>query len=279
MVRAIWKGSLNFGLVTIPVQLVTAVRDRDVHFHLLDEDEHCRLRRKLVCPGDNREIPYNKTVLGFEVAPDQYVVVEKDELKRLKPESGRSIHITDFVNQSEVDPQFFDRPYHLVPDEGGRHAYGLLHAAMQRTGRAGIASLVMREKQYLALVRPLGKRLGLVTMRFADEIVGEADLPAPPATNDLPKRELDTAVQLVESMADRFQPEKYHDEYREKVLALIQQKSRGRTPRLAPSRQPKTRVINLMDALKASLAESTRGGSKSSARSRTAESRPRRKAS
>lgn len=268
MARALWTGSLNFGLVTIPVQLVTAVRDRDIHFHLLDEDAHCRLRRKLVCPDDNREVPYDKTVLGYEVSPDEYVIVDKKELNQLKPESGRAIQITDFVNLSEVDPQYFDRPYHLVPDEGGKHAYSLLLAAMKESGRAGIASFVMRQKQYLALIRPLGNRLGLVTMRYADEISKEAEAVKPEPARSLPKRELQMALQLVDSMSGEFEPGKYHDEYQEQVRSLLEQKSKGKKPRIASAAPRGPKVINLMDALKASLAENGRPEKRARTRAR-----------
>lgn len=251
MARAMWKGSISFGLVTIPVQLLPAVRDHDIHFHLLDK-AGCRLRRKLVCPDDDQEVPYGETVRGYEVAPDQYVIVEKEELERLKPEAGRSIHITDFVELQEVDPIYFDRPYHLVPDKGGEHAYSLLLQAMQQTNRAAVASFVMREKQYLAAIRPLGARLCLETMRFADEVIADADLPeigGKPA----PQREIDMAIQLIDALAGPFKPENYHDEYRQRVLALIEEKAQGRKPKLPPAKARSGRVINLMDALRASL--------------------------
>jgi DNA end-binding protein Ku len=255
MARSMWSGSISFGLVNVPVKLYTAVRQKEVHFHMLTEDGKCRVRRKLFCPDTDEEVEYTQTTRGYEVAPDQYVVVTDEELDALKPEANRTIHILDFVSLADIDPVYFQKPYYLAPDTRAGKAYHLLFRAMRDTERVAIATFVMRQKQYLAAIRPTDQILTLETMNYADEIVEPSEVPG---IDDLPKvdeKELKMARQLIDALAGEFKPEKYRDEYREAVLELIEKKSHGEEVHMAPPQEEPARVINLMKALEASLAE------------------------
>src|SRR5436190_20198125 len=189
--RSIWSGSISFGLVNIPVKLVTAVRDKSVHFNLLAADGGSRLRRKLYSPDTGKEYEYDQTVRGYEIAPDRYVIVKDEEIEKLRPEKTRRLDITEFVELEAVDPIFYDNTYYLAPDEGGAKAYALLVAAMKRTKRIAVARFVMRDRQYLAAIRPVDGALLLHTMRYADEIVPKSDLGELPSASDLPKKEIE----------------------------------------------------------------------------------------
>lgn len=260
MPRPIWSGSISFGLVNIPVKLFSAVRDRDVHFHMLSKDGHCRLRRKLVCPDTGEEFEFRDTARGFEIAPDEYVVVSDKELDSLKPESGREIAISDFVELSEIDPVFYDRPYFVVPDEKGRHAYRLLFESMLRSQKVGIARFVMRQKEYLAALRPTQDIICLETMRFMDEVVPVEEVIEDVARGKVNEREMEAAQRLIEALVNKFEPSKYRDEYREKVEALIERKSQGKEVKFQPAPEPEpTRLVNLMEALQRSLAAAKEG--------------------
>lgn len=272
MARALWSGSINFGLVNIPVRLHTAVREREVHFHMLAASDHCRLRRRMVCPADEREVPTDEVVRGYEVAPDQYVVVEDEELKRLRPEATRSIDIRDFVDLSEIDPVYYDRPYYVVPDERGAKPYRLLLEAMTQSNKVAIANFVMRQKEYLVALRPLENILCLSTMRFADEVVPVSSLNVP--AGKLDKRELEVANRLVDALITKFDPEKYHNEYRDRIMALLEKKAAGEEIKLPPPPEKPGRVINLMEALQQSLAQQS-GARTSRARKPRAPSRAR----
>jgi len=259
MARPIWNGTISFGLVNVPVRLFTAVRDRDVHFHMLSKDGHCRLRRKLVCPETGEEYEFKDTTRGFEVAPDDYVIVTDRELDALKPEAGRTIEITDFVELSEIDPVYYERPYYIVPEESGRHGYRLLLEALSRSQKVGIAKFVMREKEYLAALRPAGRVICLETMRYHDELVPAGEVADGLEKGKINERELEAAERLIEALVNPFQPEKYRDEYREKVEELVERKSEGKEISREPAapREP-TRLVNLMEALQKSI-EAARG--------------------
>ncbi|GMU20873.1 MAG: non-homologous end joining protein Ku [Phycisphaerae bacterium] len=264
MARAIWSGSISFGLVNIPVRLFSAVRDHTIHFHMLSKDGTCRLRRKLVCPDTGEEYDFKDTARGFEIAPDQYVIVNDEELESLKPEAGRTIEIQDFVELSEIDPVYYERPYYLLPDEGGEHAYQLLLEALNRSQKVGIAKFVMRSKEYLAALRPTKDVICLETMRFADEVVPAEELAEDLDRGKIKDREVSAAEELVEALVAHFEPDKYRDEYRERVQELIDRKSEGQEIEI-PAVQPEepARLVNLMDALQRSLArarEEGRGG-------------------
>jgi len=258
MSRPIWKGSISFGLVNIPVQLETAVREKSVSFHMLSKDGSCRLRRKLYCPETGEEFEYNDTTRGVEVSKDRYVVVDEKEIEAVKPVKARAIEIEQFVGVEEIDPIYFDRPYFITPTDGSAKAYKLLHEAMKQSGKAGLARFVMRDRQNLALIRVVGDGLVLQTMHFADEVLSlEDSLPATLERAKTKATELKTALQLVEAMTKELDLASYKDEYRHGLETLIDQK-KGKRKTVAVSDDHDEEVgpptINLMEALKRSLA-------------------------
>ncbi|MBA3709802.1 MAG: Ku protein [Planctomycetes bacterium] len=263
--RSIWSGSLSFGLVNIPVKLVTAVRDKQLRFHQLSESKKVRVRQKLVPEGTDQEISRDDIVKGYEIAPEQYVVVTDQELKALAAEKSRAIDIVDFVELSEIDPIYYDQPYYVLPDERAGRAYWLLYEAMRASDRVAIARFVMRNKEILAAIRPIDGGLCLETMHFHDEVVPvDAFGPAKPAKPS--DRELKVASQIIDSLTATFDPAAYEDEYRTRVLAFLEKKAEGKVETIAEEpvhRQGK--VLDLMAALEASLGQvkSGKGGEKS----------------
>ncbi len=249
-----WTGTISFGLVTVPIRLYPAVREKTLKFHLLDREKKVRLQRKLVRSTDEVEVPYEDQVRGFEVSPDRYVVITDEELEAAEPKASRAIEIEDFVDLAKVDPIYYERSYYTAPEEGGAKAYRLLLAAMEKTRKAGIGRLVMHNREYLAALRPLDGLIGLETMYFADEIVN-AEQFQPPAEAKVSERELAIAVQLIEAMAGDFKPQKYHDHYREAVQKAIDAKVRGEEIVSAPSPEGRpARVTDLFAELEKSLA-------------------------
>ncbi len=255
MARALWKGYISFGLVSIPVALVTAVRDRAVHFHLLHREDGARLKQKLVCPVDGKEVERKQAARGYEVAPDQYVLVEDDELLALEPGKSRNIDITDFVDISQVDPIYYDRPYYLVPQEGGGKPYSLLLRAMVERGRAGVGTFVFHEHEYVVALRPLEGVICLEILRFADEIVSPKEIAADFEAGDgrVNDKQLAMALDLVDALAGDFEPGKYKEEYREGVRELVERKAKGETIAAPPDRFEEGKVVDLMAALEKSL--------------------------
>jgi DNA end-binding protein Ku len=258
--RAIWSGSITFGLVNVPIKLYPAVKDKDVHFHLLSKDGQCRLRRKLVCPETGDEYDFKDTAKGYEIAPEQYVIINEEELKSLKPEAGRNLEIIDFVDLAEIDPIYYNRPYYLAPDSDDTDAYQLLLKVMTETQKVGIAKFVMHGKEYLAAIRPLKGALCLETMNFADEVVPVGKIPNLPVDIHASRKELDVARRLVDVLATEFKPTKYHEEYREKVLELIDKKAAGEdiVTHAEPEEEEPARILNLMKALEESLQKARR---------------------
>ncbi|MFB3882849.1 MAG: Ku protein [Armatimonadota bacterium] len=242
--RAMWTGAISFGLVTVPIRLYPAVREKSLTFHLLDRKQKVRLRRKLVRATDEVEVPYEDQVRGFEVAPDQYVIVTDEELEAAEPKASRLIEIQDFVDLNQIDPIYYNRSYYTMPTETGEKAYRLLLAAMEKTKKAGIGRLVMHNREYLTALRPVSGLIGLETMYFADEIVA-ADQFELPGEVEVTERELKVAVQLVEAMSNGFAPGKYHDRYREAVRKAIDAKVRGEEIVTAPA--PETRATDISD--------------------------------
>jgi DNA end-binding protein Ku len=242
--------------VNVPVKLHTVVRDRQVHFHMMTPDGTCRLRRKLYCPDTGKEYDFGETARGFEVAPDQYVIIEEEEFARLKPEQGHAIEIQEFVDLQDVDPVYFDRPYYLSPAKGGDKGYKLMVEAIESSGKVGIARFVMHQRQHLAVLRVRDHALVLETMHYHDEVgdVSDLDLPGKVSVN---QRERELAVQIIESMATAFEPERYHDEYREQLEELIRERSEGEEETVLAQAPPEPggKVIDLMEALKKSLAQ------------------------
>jgi DNA end-binding protein Ku len=255
MPRSIWGGSISFGLVNVPVKLFTAVRKKDVRFHQLHATDGARINQKRVCSADGEEVPYEELVKGYEIGKDRYVVVDPDELDALSPESTHTIDIEDFVDLADIDPLFFDSSYYVVPDKAGTKAYRLLLEAMRDAGKVGIAKVVMRTKQYLVALRPVGDALVMTTMNFSDEVIPQEDLEELPGSSDkVSDRELKMAQQLIDSLATGFDPSKYRDTHRDEVLALIERKAAGEEIVAPPTAERPTPVVDLMAALEASLA-------------------------
>ena len=255
MARSIWRGAISFGLVNVPVKLYSAVSKKTVRFNQLHDADHQRIQQKRVCAKDGEEVPFENIVKGYEIAPDKYVVITPDELEALDPKKTRSIDIEDFVDLDEIDPLYYEHPYYLVPDTGAAKAYRLLLDALRDTNKVAIARVVLRSKEYLTAIRPAGDVLTMETMLFADELVPADRLDELPADDTrATDRELAMARQLIESQATEFDPTKYRDEYRERVLDLIERKAQGEEIVVeAPPEQPKE-VPDLMAALEASIA-------------------------
>ena len=255
MARSLWSGSISFGLVLVPVRLFSATSDKSIHFHQVDERSGARIRQKRVSADTGEEVPYEKIVKGFEVSPDRYVIITPEELETLDPKATRAIDIEDFVDLDQIDPVHYERPYYLVPEKGASKAYKLLLDAMTESNKVAIARLVLRTKQYLAAIRPMGNVLCLETLLFADEVVPADALEGLPGPDtEVSDRELKMAQQLIESLSTDFEPEKYRDEYRDRVLALIEQKAEGAEIVAQPAVEEPTKVVDLMAALEASLA-------------------------
>jgi DNA end-binding protein Ku len=262
MARTIWSGSISFGLVNVPIRLHSATRDRSVHLHLVTRDEGCRVRRKLVCPSTGEEVDYKETARGYEVAPDQYVIIGNDELENLKPEAARTMEIRDFVDLNDIDPVYYDNTYYITPDKNGTKAYQLLLQAMRERNKVAICRFVMRTREYLGAIRPMGNVLVLETMRHADEVVAPSELDLPKAT-EVDAREVEMAERLIAALEGPFEPEKYHDEYREALEELIQQKAAGQeVVAQPPAAEEAPRVINLMEALEQSLQQARKDSRK-----------------
>ncbi|MDQ4133547.1 MAG: Ku protein [Actinomycetota bacterium] len=254
MPRPIWSGAISFGLVNVPVKLYSAVSPKDVRFHQLDSKTKSRIKQKRVSAATGEEVPYEDIIKGYELGPDTYVPIDPSELEALDPQATKSIDIEDFVDLDQIDPVYFERPYYLVPDKGGTKAYALLREAMKETNKVGIARMVLRTKQYLAAVRAKDDALVLETMLFADEVVDTDELDLPRDEVEVSPREEKMARQLIDSLTTDFEPEKYHDEYRERVLELIEKKASGQEIVVEEAAEEPTKVVDLMAALEASLA-------------------------
>ena len=247
---------MSFGLVNVPVKLTTAQSPKDVRFHQLHDADGARINQKRVCSADGEEVEYSSIVKGYDLGGGRYVVIEPEELASIDVEATRNIDIEEFVNLSEIDPVYFEKSYYLVPDGRAEKPYALLVETMERTGKVALGRFVLRTKQYLAALRAREGVLVLSTMLYPDEVIDTAELEVPSAADTAPTdREIQMATQLVESLSAPFDPEKYHDDYREKVLALIEAKADGEiivAPEPAAEAAP---VVDLMAALEASLAK------------------------
>jgi DNA end-binding protein Ku len=258
--NAIWSGNISFGLVTVPVKLVSAVRSKDVRFNQLEEGTGARIRYKRVSEATGEEVPQERIVRGSEIAPGQYVVMEQDELEKLRPKASRTIDISDFVELQQIDPISFEQPYYLVPDRGAAKPYKLLLDAMSDLQRVALGKIVLRGKEHLVAIRPLDGALCIETMRYADEVIPAESLEGLPGDEVKPnERELDMARQLIEALATDFEPEKYHDEYREQVQELIEKKAAGEEIVAEPMVEEPAKVVDLMAALEQSLARAGKG--------------------
>jgi DNA end-binding protein Ku len=254
MARAIWTGTISFGLVTVPVRLYSATESQTVSFSQFQKGTGERIRYKRLAEGTGEEVDYADIVKGAEIDDGRYVIVTPEELEAIEPGRSRTIEIEDFVNLDQIDPISWDKTYYLGPaeDAGAEKPYGLLLRAMQSTRKVGIARFVMRGKQYLATIRPIGEILGLETMWFADEIRGADDIENLPVDVNVSDRQLGIAEQLIDSLATDWDPARYTDTYRERVLALIERKARGEDVVVEePEQAPE--VTDLMEALRASV--------------------------
>jgi DNA end-binding protein Ku len=251
-----WTGTIGFGMVTVPVKLYSAVDRKTVRFHQLSGKSGVRVAQKRIDPATGEEVPYADIVKGYELAPDRYVVIEPGELEALEPQKTKTIEIEEFVDLAQIDPVYYDHPYYLAPGTGGSKPYRLLLEAMRETGKVAIARVVIRSKEQLVAVRPMGDVLGMATMLFADEVLPpeRLDEVAEAADVKTTKRELDIAKQLVDSLAGDFEPDSFRDTHREQVLALIERKAQGKAIAVQPApEEVATPAPDLMSALKASL--------------------------
>jgi DNA end-binding protein Ku len=266
MPRAIWSGAISFGLVNVPVKLYSATSPKTVRFHQVSSKTGTRIRQQRVDPSTGEEVPYEDIVKGYEIGPDRYVLISPEELEALDPKATKSIDIEDFVDLEEIDPIYYDHTYYLAPATGGAKPYRLLLDAMRESGKVGIGRIVLRTKQQLCALRPSGDVLTLSTMLFGDEVVppdklDELDTVEEAEASD---RELRMAEQLIESLSNDFEPSRYHDDYRERVLALIERKAAGEEIAVQPQVEEPAAAPDLMAALEASLA-AVRGEEKETA--------------
>jgi DNA end-binding protein Ku len=253
MARPIWKGALSFGLVTIPVGLYAATeRQAEIAFRQLHRKDHAPIQYKRVCSAEGVEVAWQDIEKGYEYAKDQFIVVTDEDLEKAKVVGSQMIEIREFVPAGQIDFAHFEAPYWLAPDKAGAKAYALLRDALAKSGRVGIATFVMRQREHLAALRPEGRGIMLTTMRFADELRRADDLPLPGNTEH-PQKEMDLAVQLVEALADDWDPAEYRDTYRETLRAMIEQKVEGKEI-AAPKLPGPPKVTDLMEALRESLA-------------------------
>lgn len=255
MPRAMWTGSISFGLVNVPVKLYTAAKSKDIRFNQLHAPDLSRVQMKRFCAEEQVEIGYDEIVKGYETESG-YVVITEDEMDALAPAVTQGIEIEEFVDLADIDPVFFEHSYYLVPDKSGTKAYALLRSAMEESNKIALGRVVLRQKQYLVAVRPAGRALSMATLFYPDEVVAQEELDGLPAEDaKASDRELKMAQQLIETLSGDFEPEKYHDEYREQLEALIEEKATGATPVTPITRAPAaTKVTDLMAALEASIA-------------------------
>ena len=260
MPSAIWSGNIGFGLVNVPVKVLSATKNRDVRFNQLEAGTNSRIRYRKVSDQTGEEVSAEQIVKGYEVSPGQYVVVGDDDLKALAPKASRTIQIEDFVDLDQIDPIFFENPYYLSPDPDAAKAYKLLVEAMTQLRKVAIGRVVMRSKESLVAIRALDGILCLETMRYADEINSIDGVLPDEEVAEPSERELEIAKQLVETLSTDFDPTKYEDGYREELMALIDAKAAGKEVVATPMVEEKGKVVDLMAALEASLARAGRGG-------------------
>jgi DNA end-binding protein Ku len=258
MAHAIWSGSISFGLVTIPVKLFTAVRSNDLRFNFLHKTDEGRIFNERHCTVCGEKVEYADLVRGYEYEKGRYVVLSDDDLKSVNPEATQSVEIVEFVDLDQIDPMYFDTPYYLEPEKKGRHAYALLRESLREANKVGIARVVIRSREHLAALKPNGDALILELMHYADELVDAATFDFPELKESVAPAELKVAKMLIDSMSvDEFAPEKFRDQYREDVMAMIDARAAGTTVDApAATRPAATNVVNLMDVLQRSLEQS-----------------------
>jgi DNA end-binding protein Ku len=277
--RAIWKGSISFGLVNIPIALYPATRKEELSFRLLRRTDLSPVNYKRVAEKDGKEVPWDDIVKGYEYEKGKYVVLRDEDFQRVDLEATQTVDIQDFVHQEEIDPMFFYKPYYLEPQKGGDKAYALLRESLEKSKKVGIAKVVIKTRQYLAGVKPEGDALVLELMHFAEELADPSKLHVPKKI-EVGKREMDMATALVDSMSSKWNPEKYHDDYREALMEVIEEKveAGGKEIEEKPKKAPEpTKVIDLVSVLQKSL-EQTGAKKKATAKSRRKQKQPAKKA-
>jgi DNA end-binding protein Ku len=265
MAQAIWSGAINFGLVTIPVKLFTAVRTDELSFNMLHAKDEGRIKYERVCSVDGKPVPWDEIVKGYEYEKGQYVVLTDDDFKKVNPEATQSVDILEFVDIDTINPMFFDKPYYLEPSKQGKHAYALLREALNESNKVAIARVVVRTKEYIAAVKPIGEALVLELMHWANEIVEPSTLELP-GNEALPEGEMKMARMLIETMTvETFEPEKFKNRYHDELLAMIDLRAQGKElPKPKKAAAPRSKVVNLMDVLAQSLEESKKRRKKKS---------------
>src|SRR5205823_932332 len=279
MARAIWKGSISFGLVNIPIALYPATRREELKFRLLRKSDLSPVNYKRVAEKDGKEVSWDQIVKGYEYEKGKYVVLKEEDFERIDLEATQTVDIQDFVDQEEIDPMFFYKPYYLEPQKGGDKAYTLLRDALKDSNKVGIATAVIKTRQYLAGVKPEDGTLALELMHFADERADPGKIHVPKNT-EVGKREMNMAKSLIDSMSSKWNPEKYKDDYREALMEVIEEKveAGGKEIEEKPKKAPKpTKVIDLVSVLQKSL-EQTGGKKKAAGKSRRKQKHPAKKA-
>jgi DNA end-binding protein Ku len=257
MAHAIWSGAINFGLVTIPVKLFTAVRTDELSFNMLHAKDEGRIKYERICSVDSKPVPWDEIVKGYEFEKGEYVVLTDEDFKKVNPEATQSVDILEFVDLDTINPMFFDKPYYLEPSKQGKHAYALLREALTESNKVAIARVVIRTKEYIAAVKPIGEALVLELMHWANEIVESSTLELP-GNEALPEAEMKMARMLIDTMSvQAFEPEKFKNKYHDELLAMIEARAQGKElPKAKKAAAPRSKVVNLMDVLAQSLEES-----------------------
>jgi DNA end-binding protein Ku len=276
MASAAWKGSLTFGLLVVPIRLYTAAHSERMNLHQLHKECHTRLKQPLFCPHCNRQVERSEVVKGYEYEPGHYVVVTDEEIKKITPSSSKTMEILAFVKQEQIDPIYFDSSYVVMPERDSEKAYALLLKTLEDSGRVAIATVTMHQREYTVFIRPRSHGLTMHTMYFANEIRKVAGYGETEKHVKLKPQEIKLAEQLVETLSEDFKPEKYHDTFQEQLKALIEAKMKGKAIRVeqAPARAP---VIDMMEALKRSLAKTAAVAGKKKPMRATGTERSRRK--
>jgi DNA end-binding protein Ku len=264
MARSLWSGALSFGLVNVPIQLVSATRDVQIHFHQLDSEDNTPIEVRRYCSEEDVEVPYEEIVAGYELDDGEWVMLTDEELAAAQPEKTRTIDIEEFVEERDVDPIYYDHPYFLVPTggEGAERAYKLLCKVMDREDRIALGRFVLRNKEYLAAIRPRDGVLTLTTMTFADEIRPAGPIEELIGAAKAPRKEVDAAVELIEAMTTDWDPKRYEDRHRERLMKVIEAKGEGERIEPVDDGEAPTEVPDLMAALEATLADAKKAKAK-----------------
>jgi DNA end-binding protein Ku len=271
MAHAIWSGAINFGLVTIPVKLFTAVRGNELKFNFLHKKDDGRIFNERHCTVCDEKVEYADLVRGYEYEKGRYVILSDDDFKSVNPEATQSVDIVEFVDLDQINPMFFDTPYYLEPEKKGRHAYALLRESLRDANKVGIARVVIRSREHLAALKPNGEALVLELMHYADEMVAQSGFDFPALKENVAEAELKVAKMLIDSMTtEEFDPTKFHDQYRDDVMAMIDARAAGEEVATPEATRPAaTNVVNLMDVLQRSLEQNRERGTPAAHRSGT----------